>query len=88
MPQVHYALIATSGIDTVLIASTPVGQNSTSATLKAPHWLLIQNTKPTSFWAITDTHILYALLNPALDNQDGSPGEYYQYVSCFHSYYS
>jgi len=74
MPQLHYALIATSGVDTVLIASTPVGQNSTSA-LSSPSLVIDSEYKAHIVWAITDTHILYALLNPALDNQDGSPGD-------------
>ena len=74
LPQLHYALIATAGIDSVLIASTPVGQNGTSA-LSSPSLAVDSDNKAHIVWAITDTHILYALLDPALDDMDGSPGD-------------
>ena len=73
-PQLYYALISTSGIDTVLIASTAVGQNSTTA-LSSPSLVIDSNYRTHIVWAITDTEILYTLLDSSLDDQDGSPGD-------------
>jgi hypothetical protein len=73
-PQLYYALISTSGIDTVLIAGTPVGQNSTTA-LSSPSLVIDSNYRTHIVWAITDTEILYTLLDSSLDDQDGSPGD-------------
>ena len=73
-PQLYYALISTSGIDSVLIASTAVGQNSTTA-LSSPSLVIDSNYRTHIVWAITDTEILYTLLDSSLDDQDGSPGD-------------
>ena len=73
-PQLYYALISTSGIDTVLIASTAVGPNSTTA-LSSPSLVIDSNYRTHIVWAITDTEILYTLLDSSLDDQDGSPGD-------------
>jgi len=73
-PQLYYALISTSGIDTILIASTAVGQNSTTA-LSSPSLVIDSNYRTHIVWAITDTEILYTLLDSSLDDQDGSPGD-------------
>jgi len=73
-PQLHYALISTNGVDTVLIASTPVGQNSSSA-LSSPSLVIDSNYRAHIVWAVTDTDILYTLLDPSLDDQDGSTGD-------------
>ena len=73
-PQLYYALISTSGIDSVLIASTAVGQNSTTA-LSSPSLVIDSNSRTHIVWAITDTEILYTLLDSSLDDQDGSPGD-------------
>ena len=73
-PQLYYALISVAGIDTVLIASTPVGQNSTSA-LSSPSLVVDSNYRTHIVWAVTDTEILYTLLDSSLDDQDGSTGD-------------
>ncbi len=73
-PQLYYALISTSGIDTVLIASTPVGQNSSTA-MSSPSLVIDSNYRTHIVWAITDTEILYTLLDSSLDDQDGSSGD-------------
>ena len=73
-PQLYYALISTRSIDTVLIASTAVGQNSTTA-LSSPSLVVDSNYRTHIVWAITDTEILYTLLDSSLDDQDGSPGD-------------
>jgi hypothetical protein len=73
-PQLYYALISTSGVDTVLIASTPVGQNSSTA-MSSPSLVIDSNYRTHIVWAITDTEILYTLLDSSLDDQDGSAGD-------------
>ena len=74
-PLLRYALIqVSSGIDTVLISTTQVGDaNATS--LSAPAMVIDSTGRAHIVWEITDTDILYTLLDPAEDDQDGSAGD-------------
>ena len=73
-PTLQYALISTAGIDTVLISSTLVGDNDTLA-VSSPSLVIDTNRRAHITWAITDIAILYALLDPAMDDRDGDAGD-------------
>ena len=51
-PQLYFALISTSGIDTVLIDATAVGNNS-STSLSSPSLVIDSNYRTHIVWAIT-----------------------------------
>jgi len=72
-PMLQYALIATTGVDTVLISSTLVGSNNSTA-LSSPSLVVDSNRRAHIVWAITDIEILYTLLDPSLDDMDGDAG--------------
>ncbi len=74
-PLLRYALIqVSSGIDTILISTTQVGDaNATS--LSAPAMVIDSTGRAHIVWEITDTDILYTLLDPSEDDQDGSAGD-------------
>ena len=74
LPTLQYALISTAGIDNVLIASTLVGENDTLS-VSSPSLVLDSDRRAHITWAITDIAILYALLDPSIDDQDGDPGD-------------
>ena len=74
LPTLQYALISTAGIDNVLIASTLVGENDTLA-VSSPAVVIDSDRRAHIVWAITDIAILYALLDPSMDDQDGDPGD-------------
>ena len=74
LPTLQYALISTTGIDNVLIASTLVGENDTLA-VSSPAIVIDSDRRAHIVWAITDIAILYALLDPSMDDQDGDPGD-------------
>ena len=73
-PQLYFALISTSGIDTVLIDATAVGNNSTTA-LSSPSLVIDSNYRTHIVWAITDLEILYTIIDSSLDDQDGDAGD-------------
>ena len=74
-PLLRYALIQiSSGVDTVLISTTQVGDaNATS--LSSPAMVIDSQGRVHLVWAITDTDILYTLLDPSEDDLDGSAGD-------------
>ena len=73
-PMLQYALISTSGIDTVLISNTLIGANNSTA-ISSPSLVVDSNRRAHIVWAITDIEILYILLDPSLDDLDGDAGE-------------
>ena len=74
MPTLQYALISTAGIDTVLISSTLVGDNDTLAG-SSPSLVLDTDRRAHIVWEITHIAILYVLLDPSMDDQDGDEGD-------------
>ena len=74
LPSLQYALISTNGIDTVLISSTLVGDNDT-LTVSNPALVIDSNRRAHIVWEITGTAILYALLDPSMDDLDGDTGD-------------
>ena len=74
LPTLQYALISTTGIDNVLISSTMVGENDTLS-VSGPSLVLDSDRRAHIAWAITDIAILYTLLDPSIDDQDGDPGD-------------
>ena len=75
-PMLQYALISTNGIDTVLIANTLVGQSNYTE-VSSPSMVLDSDSNAHIVWAITDVEILYSILDPSEDDQDGSTGDVY-----------
>ena len=73
-PRLQYALIATSGIDTVLISNTLIGYNNSTA-ISSPSLVVDSNNRVHIVWAITDLEILYTLIDPSLDDRDGDAGD-------------
>ena len=73
-PFLQYALIATNGVDAVLISNTLIGSNSSSA-ISSPSLVVDSNNRAHIVWAITDLEILYTLIDPALDDRDGDAGD-------------
>ena len=73
-PLLQYALIATNGIDTVLISNTLIGANNSTA-VSSPSLVIDSNSRVHIVWAITDLEILYVLLDPSLDDLDGDAGD-------------
>ena len=74
-PLLRYALIQiSSGVDTILISTTQVGDaNATS--LSSPAMVIDSQGRAHIVWEITDTDILYTLLDPSEDDLDGSAGD-------------
>jgi len=72
-PMLQYALIATTGVDTVLISNTLVGYNNSTA-VSSPSLVVDSNRRAHIVWAITDIEILYTLIDPSLDDMDGDAG--------------
>jgi len=75
-PMLQYALISTNGIDSVLIANTLVGQSNYTE-VSSPSMVLDSDNNAHVVWAITDVEILYSILDPSEDDQDGSTGDVY-----------
>ena len=73
-PLLQYALIATNGVDTVLISNTLIGANN-SVAVSSPSLVIDSNRRAHIVWAITDLEILYVLLDPSLDDRDGDAGD-------------
>jgi hypothetical protein len=73
-PVLQYALIATNGVDTVLISNTLIGANNSTA-VSSPSLVVDSNRRAHIVWAITDLEILYVLLDPSLDDRDGDAGD-------------
>ena len=73
-PLLQYALIATNGVDTVLISNTLIGANNSTA-VSSPSLVIDSNRRAHIVWAITDLEILYVLLDPSLDDRDGDAGD-------------
>ena len=73
-PLLQYALIATNGVDTVLISNTLVGANNSTA-VSSPSLVIDSDRRAHIVWAITDIEILYVLLDPSLDDRDGDAGD-------------
>jgi hypothetical protein len=73
-PRLQYALIATSGIDTVLISNTLIGYNNSTA-ISSPSLVVDSNNRVHIVWAITDLEILYTLIDPSLDDRNGDAGD-------------
>ena len=75
-PMLQYALISTNGVDSVLIANTLVGQSNYTE-VSSPSMVLDSDNNAHIVWAITDVEILYSILDPSEDDQDGSTGDVY-----------
>ena len=74
-PLLQYALIQIStGIDTILISTTQVGDNN-STSLSSPALVVDSAGRAHIVWEVTDIEILYTLLDPSADDQDGSAGD-------------
>ena len=74
-PLLRYALIQIStGVDTVLISTTQVG-GSNASTLSGPSMVIDSQGRAHIVWEVTDTDILYTLLDPSEDDLDGSSGD-------------
>ncbi len=74
-PLLRYALIQIStGVDTILISTTQVG-GSNATSLSSPSMVVDSQGQAHIVWEITDTDILYTLLDPSQDDQDGSAGD-------------
>ena len=74
-PLLQYALIQISPtIDTVLISNTQVGGNS-STSLSAPSMVIDSTGRAHIVWEVTNTEILYTILDPSADDLDGSAGD-------------
>ena len=73
-PLLQYALISTSGVDTVLISNTLIGANN-STSISSPSLVVDSNRRAHIVWAITDIEILYVLLDPSQDDRDGDSGD-------------
>ena len=67
-------MISTSGVDTVLIDATALGNNSTTA-LSSPSLVIDSYYRTHIVWAITDLEILYTIIDSSLDDQDGDAGD-------------
>ncbi|MAU30032.1 MAG: hypothetical protein CMA26_02845 [Euryarchaeota archaeon] len=74
LPSLQYALISTNGIDTVLISSTLVGENDTLSVTN-PALVIDSNQRAHIVWEITGIAILYALIDPSMDDLDGDTGD-------------
>ena len=74
-PLLRYALIQIStGVDTVLISTTQVG-GSNASSLSGPSMVIDSQGRAHIVWEVTDTDILYTLLDPSEDDLDGSAGD-------------
>ena len=74
-PLLRYALIQIStGVDTVLISTTQVG-GSNASSLSGPSMVIDSQGRAHIVWEVTDTDILYTLLDPSEDDLDGSSGD-------------
>ena len=74
-PLLRYALIQISvGVDTILISTTQVG-GSNATSLSSPSMVIDSQGRAHIVWEITDSEILYTLLDPSEDDQDGSAGD-------------
>lgn len=74
-PLLQYALIQIStGIDTILISTTQIGDNN-STSLSSPALVVDSAGRAHIVWEVTDIEILYTLLDPSEDDQDGSAGD-------------
>ena len=74
-PLLRYALIQiSSAIDTILISTTQVGGNN-STSLSSPSMVIDSAGRAHIVWEVTDTEILYTILDPSEDDQDGSEGD-------------
>ncbi len=74
-PLLRYALIQISvGVDTILISTTQVG-GSNATSLSSPSMVVDSQGRAHIVWEITDSEILYTLLDPSEDDQDGSAGD-------------
>tara|TARA_Y100001970_G_scaffold59553_2_gene75809 strand:- start:23428 stop:28320 length:4893 start_codon:yes stop_codon:yes gene_type:complete len=74
-PLLRYALIQIStGVDTILISTTQVGDNN-STSLSSPSMVVDSMGRAHIVWEVTDTEILYTLLDPSEDDLDGSSGD-------------
>ena len=74
-PLLRYALIQIStGVDTILISTTQVG-GSNATSLSSPSMVVDSQGQAHIVWEINDTDILYTLLDPSQDDQDGSAGD-------------
>ncbi|MEK9910045.1 MAG: hypothetical protein VW498_06745, partial [Candidatus Thalassarchaeaceae archaeon] len=74
-PLLRYALIQIStGVDTVLISTTQVG-GSNASSLSGPSMVIDSQGRAHIVWEVTDTEILYTLLDPSEDDLDGSSGD-------------
>ena len=75
IPLLRYALIQIStGVDTVLISTTQVG-GSNASSLSGPSMVIDSQGRAHIVWEVTDTDILYTLLDPSEDDLDGSSGD-------------
>ena len=72
-PLLRYALIQIStGVDTILISTTQVGDNN-STSLSSPSMVVDSMGRAHIVWEVTDTEILYTLLDPSEDDLDERP---------------
>ena len=74
--HLRYALIQIStGVDTVLISLDHTGWWFNASSLSGPSMVIDSQGRAHIVWEVTDTDILYTLLDPSEDDLDGSSGD-------------